>query len=45
MIKTFSRLTAYRINKAYDPELYDGRREHIIRKHNLDLRDPPCLPE
>ena len=45
MIKTFSRLTGYRINKTYDPERYDGRLEHIIRKHNLDLRDPPCFPE
>jgi len=44
-IKTFSRLTGYRINKSYDPERYDGRIEHIIRKHGLDLLDPPCSPE
>ncbi|MCH1581848.1 MAG: hypothetical protein L7S63_01900 [Flavobacteriales bacterium] len=41
-IKTFSRLTGYRINKSYDPERYDGRLEHIIRKHGLDRLDLPC---
>ena len=41
-IKTFSRFTGYRINKSYDPERYDGRLEHIIRKHGLDLLDLPC---
>ena len=44
-IKMFSRLTGYRINRAYDPEGADGRIEHIIRKHGLDLLDPPCAPE
>lgn len=43
-IKMFSRLTGYRINRSYDPEGADGRIEHIIRKHGLDLRDPPCSP-
>jgi len=41
-IKTLSRFTGYRLNKVYDPERYDGRLEHIIRKHGLDLLDPPC---
>ena len=44
-IKTFSRLTGYRLNRSYDPMGADGRIEHIIRKHNLDLLDPPCYPE
>lgn len=44
-IKMFSRLTGYRINRSYDPEGADGRIEHIIRKHGLDLLDPPCSPE
>lgn len=44
-IKMFSRLTGYRINRAYDPEGADGRIEHIIRKHGLDLLDPPCSPQ
>ena len=43
-IKMFSRLTGYRINRSYDPEGADGRIEHIIRKHGLDLLDPPCSP-
>lgn len=41
-IKMFSRLSGYRINKAYDPERYDGKLEHIIRKHGLDLQTSPC---
>jgi len=44
-IKMFSRLTGYRLNRSYDPEGADGRIEHIIRKHGLDLLDPPCSPE
>lgn len=44
-IKMFSRLTGYRINRSYNPEGADGRIEHIIRKHGLDLLDPPCSPE
>lgn len=44
-IKMFSRLTGYRLNRSYDPEGGDGRIEHIIRKHGLDLLDPPCSPE
>lgn len=44
-IKMFSRLTGYRINRSYDPEGADGRIEHIIRKHGLDLLDPPCAPQ
>ena len=43
-IKMFSRLTGYRLNRSYDPEGADGRIEHIIRKHGLDLLDPPCSP-
>ena len=44
-IKMFSRLTGYRLNRSYDPEGADGRIEHIIRKHGLDLLAPPCSPE
>ena len=44
-IKMFSRLTGYRLNRSYDPEGADGRIEHIIRKHGLDLLDPPCSPK
>ncbi len=44
-IKMFSRLTGYRLNRSYDHEGADGRIEHIIRKHGLDLLDPPCSPE
>ena len=44
-IKMFSRLTGYRLNRSYDPEGADGRIEHIIRKHGLDLLDPPCSPQ
>ena len=43
-IKMFSRLTGYRLNRSYDPEGADGRIEHTIRKHGLDLLDPPCSP-
>ena len=41
-IKMFSRLSGYRLNKSYNPERYDGRLEHIIRKHGLDLQVSPC---
>jgi hypothetical protein len=41
-IKMFSRLSGYRLNKSYDPDRYDGRLEHIIRKHGLDLQPSPC---
>lgn len=44
-VKMFSRLSGYRLNRSYDPEGADGRIEHIIRKHGLDLLDPPCSPE
>ena len=44
-IKMFSRLTGYGLNRSYDPEGADGRIEHIIRKHGLDLLDPPCSPQ
>ena len=44
-IKMFSRLTGYRLNRSYNPEGADGRIEHIIRKHGLDLLDPPCSPK
>lgn len=44
-IKMFSRLSGYRLNRIYDPTGADGRIEHIIRKHGLDLLDPPCSPE
>ena len=44
-IKMFSRLIGYRLNRSYDPKGADGRIEHIIRKHGLDLLDPPCSPE
>ena len=44
-IKMFSRLTGYRLNRSYDPGGGDGRIEHIIRKHGLDLLDPPCSPQ
>lgn len=44
-IKMFSLLTGFRINRSYDPEGADGRIEHIIRKHGLDLLDPPCSPQ
>ena len=41
-IKMFSRLSGYRLNKSYNPDRYDGRLEHIIRKHGLDLQPSPC---
>ena len=41
-IKMFSRLTGYRLNRPYNPESTDGRLEHIIRKHDLDLLELPC---
>lgn len=44
-IKMFSRLTGYRLNRSYDPTGADGRIEHIIRKHDLDLLDPPCAQD
>ena len=44
-IKMFSRLTGYRVSRAYNPEGADGRIEHIIRKHGLDLLDLPCAQQ
>ena len=41
-IKMFSRLSGYRLTKSYNPDRYDGRLEHIIRKHGLDLQPSPC---